>query len=79
MIRCARLESYTKALAQKYGLSESVLVLTGDALASDAELSLFQLHLTNEQPVRDFPNLKEVYWSRLPFTSQTPAWWEAAA
>jgi class 3 adenylate cyclase len=60
VIRCARLQAHTKVIADKFNPGASLLVVSPTAVNFAASPSDLTAISTQEHPVRDFPEIKQI-------------------
>lgn len=69
LVRCTRLESHTKLLANQFNKKSSILILSEDAHLYLDKNSLYseKFHVvdTTDNPIRDFPEAKIIYVQEL--------------
>ncbi|RZK57949.1 MAG: adenylate/guanylate cyclase domain-containing protein [Pedobacter sp.] len=58
LVRCARLEKYTKVLLSKMLKISSLLIISPDALRFCDNFESYRVHRTNDDPVKDFKHIK---------------------
>jgi class 3 adenylate cyclase len=58
LVRCARLETYTKTILSTMLRPASILILSPNALIYSDQVENFEVHEVGEKPVRDFAHIR---------------------
>lgn len=70
LVRCARLEAYTKTILKTMVRPSSILVLSPNALTYSDHVEDYEVHQADENPVRDFGHIR---WLAYRIFSRTDA------
>lgn len=73
LVRCARLETYTKTILSTMNRPESILVLSPNALTYSDQVEDFEVHQVGDNPVRDFGHIRWLAYRIFSKTSKSAA------